>query len=71
MLSLLLDFHNETHITSWEHSASVHVHTLYLNNRLRLLASLPFSPLCRAKMAALAAEAAAAAHAAAMGGVVQ
>ncbi|RCV15540.1 hypothetical protein SETIT_3G064200v2 [Setaria italica] len=40
VLSLLLDFRDEAHAASWEHSAFVRAYALYLDERLRFLVSL-------------------------------
>ncbi|CAL4896056.1 unnamed protein product [Urochloa decumbens] len=40
VLSLLLDFRDEAHPASWEHSAFVRNYALYLDERVRFLASL-------------------------------
>ena len=39
-LSLLLDFRDEAHAASWEHSAYVRAYALYLDERVRFLVSL-------------------------------
>ncbi|KAG2624120.1 hypothetical protein PVAP13_3KG103500 [Panicum virgatum] len=40
VLSLLLDFRDEAHAASWDHSAFVRAYALYLDERVRFLASL-------------------------------
>ncbi|CAN6326438.1 unnamed protein product [Urochloa humidicola] len=40
VLSLLLDFRDEAHTASWEHSAFVRAYAVYLDDRVRFLASL-------------------------------
>ncbi|CAN6336087.1 unnamed protein product [Urochloa humidicola] len=40
VLSLLLDFRDESHTASWDHSAFVRAYALYLDDRVRFLASL-------------------------------
>ncbi|RLM99887.1 putative clathrin assembly protein [Panicum miliaceum] len=40
VLSLLLDFRDEAHAASWEHSAFVRAYALYLDERVRFLVSL-------------------------------
>ncbi|CAN6340273.1 unnamed protein product [Urochloa humidicola] len=40
VLSLLLDFRDEAHTASWEHSAFVRAYAVYLDDRVRFLVSL-------------------------------